>query len=104
MAELILRLPHELSEKLSRAATQEAKEPEKFVLDLLERSLREPAPDFIGAWADSDITPEDIIAARTSGREPTDDSVGLAEWFVAPAEALESVTALGESVAPGDAR
>lgn len=104
MAELVLNLPDGLSERLSRAAMQEAKEPEKFVLELLERSLQEPAPDFIGAWADSDIMPEDIIAARTSGRESTDDSGEPSEWFVASAEALESITALGESVAPGDAR
>ena len=104
MAELVLNLSDGLSERLSRAATQEAKEPEKFVLELLERSLQEPAPEFIGAWTDSDITPKDIIAARNSGREPINDSVGLAEWFVASAEALNGVTALGESSAPGDAR
>lgn len=69
MAHLTLHLPHELSKKLKYAATQEDKEPEKFVLDVLERLLEEPSLEFIGAWEGSDITPEDVLAARTSGRD-----------------------------------
>ena len=68
MADLTLPLPHELSKKLEDAATKEAKEPERFVLDMLERLL-EPSLDFIGAWVDSPITPEDVVAVRTTGRD-----------------------------------
>ena len=68
MTELTLHLPHDLSEKLDRVAAQEAKAPETLVLELLTHLLDEPTPSFIGAWADADITAEDILAARTSGR------------------------------------
>ncbi len=69
MAHLTLHLPHELSEKLKHAAMQEDKEPERFVLDALERLLEEPSLEFIGAWEGSSIKPEDVLAARTSGRD-----------------------------------
>ena len=68
MADLTLPLPHELSKKLEDVATKEGKEPERFVLDMLERLL-EPSLDFISAWEDSIITPEDVIAVRTTGRD-----------------------------------
>ena len=67
MADLTLRLPHELSKKREDAATKESKEPERFVPDMLERLL-EPSLEFIGAWEDFPITPEDVIAVRTTGR------------------------------------
>ena len=71
MADITLHLPRELSEKLEDAATREAKEPERFVLDMLERLLEEPSLEFVGAWEDSPITPEDILATRTAGRDIT---------------------------------
>ena len=68
MTHVTLHLPPELSDKLKRAASEQAKEPEAFALEVLEQVLAAPSLDFIGAWADSDITPETILEARTPGR------------------------------------
>ena len=67
MADLTLHLSPELSKKLASAAIKEAKEPEMFVLDVLERVLEASSLEFIGAWKDSDIAPEDILGARAAG-------------------------------------
>ena len=71
MADITLHLPHELSKKLEDAAVREDKEPERFVLDVLENLLEEPSLGFIGAWEDSSVTSEDILATRTAGRDIT---------------------------------
>ena len=67
MPDLTLHLSPELDERLKRVADENAKAPDVLVEELLERYL-EPSLEFIGAWKDSDIMPEDITRARTSGR------------------------------------
>ena len=69
MSDVVLHLPLELDKKLKTAAQKEEKDLEALILEVLERYLEEPSHDFIGAWSDSDITAEDIIAARTLGRD-----------------------------------
>ncbi|MDQ3396601.1 MAG: hypothetical protein M3511_02325 [Deinococcota bacterium] len=70
-AEIRLKLPQELDAKLTAQAERERKDRHQLILETLERYLQEeqPLPDFMGAWADSDIFPEDILAHRTPGRK-----------------------------------
>ena len=70
MPNLTVRLSAELSKKLNNAATNNAKTAAELAIDILENALsdRSDSHGFIGAWKDSDINPNDIISARTVGR------------------------------------
>lgn len=83
MTDLTLHLPPELSKRLVRAASQDSKAPEVLALEVLERFLEDPSRTFMGAWANSNVTPETILRTRKPG--------GLKQRFEAAGFAAESV-------------